>query len=247
MSQDQLANEGEALVGTVQDLVVIDAESFGRAGEMLRTVKAYLRRVAEVFDPIVETAYRAHRTAVEQRKGVEQYALTAERVLKDRMATYEQAEARKRREAEEAARREQERLEAEERARVAAEQRRLEEEAEEQRLAEALAAEQAGDTARAQALIEAPVDVPTVTPRPVFVAPPPAPAPAVAGVSFRDQWSAEVVSLIDLVRAVAAGRAPITYVKADEVALNQMARALKGAMNVPGVRVTSRRVTAARA
>lgn len=175
-------------------------------------------------------------------------ATIAESTLKARMAAYEQEQERRRREAEEAARREQERLEREERERAAAEEARLRREAEDRQLADAAAAEAAGDTATARRIIEAPVAAPTVTPAPVFVPPAPvAVAPRVDGVSFRVNWRAEIVDLKALVQAVAAGRAPAALVKADEVALNGMARSLKGAMQVPGVRVVNQRTAAVRA
>ena len=52
---------------------------------------------------------------------------------------------------------------------------------------------------------------------------------------------------LDRLKAVAAGEAPITLVVANEVALGQMARALRGALNVPGVRAVSSRVTSTKA
>lgn len=234
---DELAIEGQNLVGQVTALAVVDDPTFQRAGVMLKTVKLYLRRVAEVFDPIVETAFLAHKTAVAQRKSVEQYALTAERTLKDRMGTYEQEQAAIRREAERIAEVERQRLEAEERTRVAVEEARLQAEAEERRLAEAVAAEQAGDRVRAQALIEAPVVVAPVAPRPVFVAPPPVARPAVEGVSFRDDWDFEVQD---------AARIPREYLMVNEVQIRKVVKAMKGQTAIPGIRAFARRVTAAR-
>lgn len=249
VARAELDDQGGALVREAHAIEVVDPASFARAGEMLQTIKAYLRRVADVFGPIVEAAHRAHKTAVEQRKGLEAHALQAEGVLKRRLAVYEQEQERLRRAAEEAARRERERLEAEERARVAAEEARLRREAEEAQLAAAVAAEQAGDTETAERLVAAPVVAPPVAPRQVFVPPAAAmvpPRPQADGVSFRDQYRAEVVSLLELVRAVAAGRAPLTLVQANQVALNGMARSLRGAMDVPGVRVVTERIAAVR-
>lgn len=237
MTQD-LAQEGTALVQTASVIQVVDEVSFGRAGEMLKTVKLYLRRVAEVFDPIVEAAHRAHKTAVEQRKGVEQYAVTAERMLKERMSVYEQEQARLRRAAEEAARREQERLEAEERARVAVEEARLRAEAEDKRLAEAVAAEQAGDAVRARALVEEPIVVAPVAPRPVFVPPTPMARPKVEGVSFRDVWDFEIDN---------AALIPQEYLTPDLVRIRGVVQAMKSAANIPGVKVIPKRIAAVRA
>lgn len=234
----ELAQEGTALVQTITALHVVDDASFGRAGEMLKTVKLYLRRVAEVFDPIVTTAHTAWKTALEQRKGVEQYAVTAERTLKERMSVYEQDQARLRRLAEEAASREQARLEAEERARVVAEEARLRAQAEEVRLAEAIVAEQAGDTIRAQALVEAPIVVAPVLPRAIFVAPPLVAQPKVEGVSFRDDWDFEIVT---------AALIPREYLTPDLVRIRGVVKAMKAATNIPGVKVIQKRIAAVRA
>jgi hypothetical protein len=243
-----LNQQGGELARAVAALQVTDDATFGQAGEWLRTIKGYLGRVAEVFDPIVDAAHKAHKVAVEQRKGLLTHALDAERTLKARMALYEQEQERKRREAEAAAARERARLEAEERERVAAEQKRLQAEAEEKRLAEAVQAEQRGDTETAERLVSAPVDIAPVVSKPVFVPPIMAPpAPRVEGVSFRDEWSAEVTDLSALVKAIAGGTVPLTLVKADQVALNGMARSLREAMKIPGVKAVSKRNVAARA
>jgi hypothetical protein len=242
----RMEQDGLALVAVATGLAVVDEDSFELAGEHLKSVKEYQRRVHDVFDPVVAAAFAAHRVAVEQRKSLLVHANSAEHTLKQRMAHFEQEQARRRREAEEAAARERERLEREERERVAIEEQRLRREAEERRLVEAVAAEASGDRTRAEALLEAPVLVASVVPRPVFVAATPVAPPRLDGISFREQWSAEVVSLAELVQAVASGRAPITLLKPDEVALNAMARALKGAMAVPGVRVRSERIAAVR-
>ncbi|MGH7311366.1 MAG: hypothetical protein ACREK6_22000 [Candidatus Rokuibacteriota bacterium] len=222
---------------TAQELAVVDDDTFTRAGETLKTIKLYLKRVEEVFGPIVTTAHTAWKTALEQRKGVEQYAVTAERTIKDRMAAYEQAQERLRREAAEAALREQERLEAEERARVAAETARLQRVEEDRRIAEAAAAEQAGDGARAAALLEAPVVVPAVAPRPVFVPPPPMPKPEVAGISFRDDWDFEVLN---------EALIPREYMAVDAVKIRRVVKAMRGSTNIPGIRVIPKRIVAAR-
>ena len=105
-----------------------------------------------------------------------------------------------------------------------------------------------GDTAGAERLISEPVLVPTVAPAPVFA--PPAvvvEVPKVAGISFRVDWSAEVTDLSQLVLAVAEQRQSIGLLLPNQTALNQMARALKGSMRVPGVEAVSKRITTGQA
>lgn len=226
---------------------VHDAASFAAAGEMLKTVALYVKKVGEVMDPIVEANHRAHKVAVAQREALLRPATTAKKLLGERMATWEQEQAQLRREAEAAAQRERERLESEARAQAETEQRRLAKEEEDRRLEEAAALEAQGDRVGAAKLIEQPVAAPIVTPAPVYQPRPPVAAPPkVEGVGFRDVWTAEVIDLLALVRAVAAGQAPITLLQVNTTALNGMARSLKGAMNVPGVRTVSSRATSVR-
>jgi hypothetical protein len=62
------------------------------------------------------------------------------------------------------------------------------------------------------------------------------------GPVYREVWAAEVVDIKALCMAVATGKASTEYVTGNMVALNRMAVALKGTMNVPGVKSYSRRV-----
>ncbi|MCR4341908.1 MAG: hypothetical protein NUW01_18685 [Gemmatimonadaceae bacterium] len=115
-------------------------------------------------------------------------------------------------------RQEQRRLDAE-RAAAEAERRRLE--------AEASKAAQEGRLADAAAAAEESFAVPE---------PPRAPVRA-AGTGVLTTWHAEVVDIQALLLAVATGEAPIGLVKADEQALNALARATKiEGIGVPGVR-----------
>lgn len=243
-----LEQHGGAIVHAVAALAVKDPAAFEQAAEMSRTITAYIKRVGEVLDPIVDAAHKAHKVAVAQRDALLKPAQGAKRVLGERMEAYDREIQRQRREAEMAAQRERERLEAEERERVAAEQRRLQAEADERALAAAVAAEAAGDVQLAERIVAAPPVVVPVAPRPVFTPPVVAPPAAVsAGISFRDNYRAEVTDLAALVKAVAAGSQPLTLLMANQVALNQVACALKDALAIPGVRAVNDRTMATRA
>ena len=103
---------------------------------------------------------------------------------------------------------------------------------------EAVAAEKAGDAVRARALIEAPVVVAPVTPRPVFVAAPPAQAPKVEGVSFRDDWDFVITN---------AALIPREYLIPDEKKIRAVVKAMKEHTNIPGIRAERGRTAAVRA
>lgn len=67
-----------------------------------------------------------------------------------------------------------------------------------------------------------------------------------AGISFTERWQAEVVDIVALCRYVADNPDQRALVTANQVALNGMARALKGSMKIPGVKAISQRTTTVR-
>lgn len=99
--------------------------------------------------------------------------------------------------------------------------------------AQAKAAATAGDQETAVAIAEAAVTI---------QAAPPAPEVKHAGESKQTFWSAEVTDLAALVAAVAAGTQPLAYLEANMPALNQVAKALKETLSIPGVRAVSKEV-----
>jgi hypothetical protein len=105
---------------------------------------------------------------------------------------------------------------------------------EEERLELASLLEQAGAKDAADELLDRPVN-----PRPAVL--PPA-TPKVDGFSYRTQYSAEVIDFGALIQAVCAGKVPIEVLLPNQLFLNQQARALKGALNYPGVKVVEKKV-----
>ena len=241
----ELEVQAAALQAKIPLIAITDQVSLEAAVDDRAEIKRRLGQIEEVMGPICDSTHKAWKTATTKREQLRGPFVEADKAYSRAMGLYEQEQERQRREAEAAAQRERARLEAEERARMAAEQVRLTKEAEDQRITEAAAAEARGDTETAKRLIEAPIAAPVVAPRPVFVPVAPAPArPAAAGVSFRDNWTAVVDDLPALVKAVAAGMAAITLLQANQTALNGMARSLKQAMAIPGVRAVNERIAA---
>jgi hypothetical protein len=62
-------------------------------------------------------------------------------------------------------------------------------------------------------------------------------APKMAGISQRELWRGEVTDLYALVRFVAENRQYLNLIQANTAAVGAMARTLRSAMNIPGVRV----------
>lgn len=113
----------------------------------------------------------------------------------------------------------------EEAARVA--QAKLQAAEEESRLRIAEELEKAGQKEAAAAVVAAPVSVPRVT----------IPAPAADGVSVATVWDFEIIDELAI---------PREYLMADVVKIGRMARAAKGEIKIPGVRVFSRTSTRVR-
>lgn len=232
----QLETHSLSLANQARMLVVCDQPSFLRAAELRKAIKLYLVRVGEVLDPVIHATHLSHKTAVAQKRKLEAPALRADEILEGNMVRHRQEQEGRRREAEEIARRIQERLGAEARAVAEAERLRLEAEAEEAVVGAAMEAEARGDVEGATRLLAQPPPPIVVAPVPVFVPPVEIEIPKAEGIGFRDNWSAEVVDLMALVVAVASRTVPLNVLQADMKTLNQMARALKGNLNLPGVR-----------
>lgn len=196
-----------------------DQATYENAAIYLQTIKAARKRVSDILDPFVKSAHAAWKRAVEERNKYDQPLDQAEGIVKPAMARWWTAE----------------------QDRIAAEQRRLEEEArkreEERRLADAVQAERAGDLVGAESILEQPINVaPIVLPQ----------AQRVNGISYREEWKHEVTNLMELAKAVAAGKVPLAAIQANAVFLGQQTRSLKGEMRYPGVRVWSAKSVAAR-
>ena len=203
-------------------LAVTDSQTYTIAGEFLKGIKALRARIAETFDPHIARAFQAHRALVKEKADAEAPLQVAERLLKDRLVAYDQVQ-------EQARIAEQRRLQ--ERARQAEETRRLAEAAAME--AEALASGDTALQAEAEALIAAPVETPAIIIEKS--------TPKVAGISYRVTYAAEVVGLPALVGYVAAHPEQVNLLLPNTVALNQMARAMKMALHIPGVKVVEKR------
>ncbi len=81
----------------------------------------------------------------------------------------------------------------------------------------------------------------TAIPTPVIAQP-----EQIKGVSMRQDWDAEVVDLLGLVKAVASGRVPVEAILPNTKFLRSQAKAMKGNLKYPGVRAVARETTAFR-
>lgn len=211
---DELNKEILPELSVAAEIVVRDAESYQMAGETWKSLTALEKKIKAYWEEDVSAALKLHRSLVAKRDAMLIPVGEQKNTLRLGMKFYEDEQERIRR----------------------AEQARLEEEArkaaEEAALAQAVALEQNGHKSAAEAVIATPVVAPAV-----YV---PKTTPAGFGNATRRTWGAEVTDIMALVKAVAAGTVPIQAIEANSVFLNQQARALKSALQYPGVKSIER-------
>jgi len=210
-AEKALARQAASWPDRARALRVVDQPTYEQASEHLIGIKGLRASIEETFGPIIAKAHAAHKEAVAQRKKVEAPLEEAECILKKGISGYLAEQERLRRE----------------------EERRLREAVELQAAAELeQRIEEAERSGAPVAEINAMIEQPLVVPAPV--APPR--VQRVEGISMRETWRAEVVDKAALIRAAAVRPDLHALLEVNVPALNGMARALKSAMSIPGVR-----------
>jgi hypothetical protein len=228
---NELETRALSLTEQAQVLTVRSQPDFERAGKFItEVIKPLIKEASEIFDPIIAKAHEAHKEAITQKKKIVEPLELAERTIKGEISRYCTEQERVAREARLAAEREQQRL--------------LDEQIEREVEAAEEMAKAFGDAPeQVEAEVKAIIEQPRVYP--------PTPMPAVRlmpvkGVSTVDVYSAEVVNIRELCRAVADGRAGANLVLPNQPALNGLARSLKEGLSVPGVRCIKTKQVSAR-
>jgi hypothetical protein len=190
---------------------VVDAASYQVAGERWKALTRMEKKVGEHFDPPVEAAHGAWKSAVAlRRKFLDPLAANKAEQVK-LMKAWEAAEELKRINAERKAQEEAQRK------------------AEEDALEAAAQLERDGFKEAAREVLDTPVEMPmVVAPRVV---------PKGYGAATRKTWKVAVMDMRALVKAVMDGTVPMIALMPNDVFLGQQARSLKNEMKYPGVRV----------
>lgn len=241
------------IVDQAKAITVKDAETYTKAGHFWKDIRAMRSEVAATFDPLIKQAHELHKNTLSKKNEIDKPLEIAERQVKTLMNQYDLEQDRIRKAEEERLRKiaeEEAERQRQEELRILEEERK----AEEERLLQAAAeAEKNGDKAQAEELLhtaeersqEAAQTVAEIQAAPVYVPPvvvPKATPKLAGGPVYQTRWKHQVVNLMDLVKAVASGRAPINALQANDVFLGQQARSLKESMNIPGVRAYAERV-----
>lgn len=204
----------------VRDFEITDVPTFEIAADELRTIKARASSLDEQRKGITKPLDDAKKAVMDLFRVPLDTLAEAERILKSKMLTYQQAEEAKAREARMAA----ERAAQAERDRLAAEAAELTAQG---RTGEAAVKEQV-----AQMVVATPVAVPA--------------APAVKGISTSTTVDFEVVDLLALVQHVAAHPELVGLLAVDTTKLRAYVRGLGLQTNLAGVRVFQKQSLAAR-
>jgi hypothetical protein len=210
MKTEEIEEKALTMTEQVTALAVVDKETYDLANSFGAAAKELLKAIDEAFDPIIEAAHKSHKTALEQKKKQSAPVEAVKKMVDAKMVAWYQAEKAK--------------AEALQRAAEAAARKKAEDEA----LAQAQLLQDMGMDEAAEEALEAPVVLElgkTFEPE------------KAEGVSYRDSYSATVVNLMLLVKAVAAGTQPLACIEANMVTLNGFARTLKSEANIPGVRI----------
>jgi len=215
---EQVKEKTAVAVSEMRIVAIENAEQANQIGGYLRECTRLRKEVESAFKPIKDAQNAALKATREQEKRFLEPIEAVEMAARREMAGWQQRE--ERRIAEE--RRERDRI--------------AREEAEARQLQLAADLEAFGEDEAAINVLDQPV---ITFAEPVAAVAEPV---KVEGVSYRSTWSARVVDLAALVKAVAEGRAEIGLVMANETALNGLARALKNSMSVPGVIVEEKKV-----
>ena len=212
VQEENLKQEALTVTQKAALVKITDQPSYNSASALLlEQIIPFRKRWAEYWNPLKTAAWEAHKAIMAKFNEGDAPAEQAERIVKAAIRDWDVEQQRI-----------QERLQRE--AQEAAEKA-----AQEEKLAAAIAAEKSGASKEeVDDIFTAPVAV---------VAAPVAPTyQRAAGISkMRDNWSAELVDMKALVKAVAAGKVSYEYLLPNQVALNARAKADKSTMNIPGV------------
>ena len=215
----EIAEKAISIKAKADAIVVTDQASYDLADAINKAARDEKKAFHEWYDPIDEASKKSRQSVIAQGKLIDEPLDYVVKVTGAKQAAWFRAE----------------------QAKIAEEKRKAEEilrkQAEEAQIAAAEQLATAGMSAAADAVMES---APVIAK--IEIA-----APSKAdGVSFRVQYSAEVVSLIELVKTVSEGKAPITCLAADMTVLNGWARMTKGTEKLPGVKVVTTDVMARR-
>lgn len=254
--QSELNTNAERKLAAARSIIIDSPDMYEISASELTAIKKRAKELEEQRTSIVKPLNEAVKNINAMFKTPLEFLSEAESVIKKAMLGYDQEQEKKRR-AEQAAleakaaeeRRKQNELAAQVRAKAEAEAEANRKAADEAR--------QAGDSAKAAQLevradavvekaeykaanasLEAEMTIATVT----QIQP-----TSVKGISTKTLWKAEITNKMELIKFVAENPQYINLLDGNTSAINSLAKSLKGAMQVSGIRVYEEKILASRA
>ena len=211
---NEIEQRTQTMLQRAQALEIVDQTTYDAAVELGRAIKD-LRAEAEAHHrPVIQAALEAHRRALEAFRRIDEPLRAAEIEIKRRLSAWVAEQERLRQEAERRAREEAERAAAE----------ALEAQLEQMEAAGAPVEVVEAVIRQAEA---APIAAPRVAPQ----------YERAQGIAARKAYRAQVVSMIEFIRWVAANPTHESLLTVNQSALNALARAQRENLRIPGVRV----------
>jgi hypothetical protein len=214
--EKEVRQEVAVYVEPIRSFMVIDDSTMQKAGDTIKEINKRIKIVDEKFADVMTATVEAKRKATAAKSAldvlIEEIKAPLEQVKADLVKQgkdYQAVVAKRIRD-------EQERLAAIAR-----------KEEEDRRIAEAAQAEAEGNHEEAQAIIEEPVYIPAP--------PPPKPTFTVDNRSFQKRWKGRGEKKMDAIKFIASNPAYQNLLTFDDVAINSMARSIKGPSPVPGI------------
>ena len=210
--------EAVTIVEKADSMVISDAKSYIKAGELWDAIKDFKEKIDEaIYKKWVKSTNSAHKEATTERNKFIEPLEKARKELKGRMIAYDD---------------EQERIRVRKEIELRKAAFRIEENA---KLQAAIEAEEAGQKEAVTHILEEPIVPPPV------IAPKTTPK-LQGGPIYREIWDIEIFDKKLFVKAVAEGKISLNAVDPKMVFLRAQERSLKNTMNLPGARAFSRRV-----
>lgn len=235
--ESQLTASAEKQLNLARAYKITTPALYAAAADDLKSIKSKLTELDTQRKSITKPLDEAKAAVMNLFRPAIDFLQQAESTIKGSMLAFDEEQERLRQEEERRLRAAQE----EERQRI---QQAAERAAREAREAEAAAASaQSPDEKQAaeSRLAEATALVDTVQSQQSAISVAPTPvvsvsSPKVSGIARKSTWRGECFDLQALVKAVAEGKAPITLLELNTTALNQMAKAMKETLSIPGCR-----------
>jgi len=97
---DKLSQKKDVIVRDAQTIIIKNDEQLHRAADLLKSIKSLQKQINKCFDPSIKAAHDAHKEILEAKKRQSEPLKKAEKIIKPKIAQYQDEQEHIRREAE---------------------------------------------------------------------------------------------------------------------------------------------------